>query len=304
MARVMRMGRIELKVLDLEKAVNYYTNVIGLQETGRMGDSVYFKAWDEFDHHSVILTKSNTSGIGHLAFKVETIDDLAYYEKKVEEFGCTTTRISNGTRLAEGESVHFILPTGQHCELYHEIDFLGTAVGTLNPHPWPLGTKGIAPHRLDHCLLTGEDLKTVTRFFIEALNFKQSERITTVDGEDLLGTFLYTTNKAHDIAFVKGPDTKLHHAGFHVDSLHDVFKAADLLSMYEVPFDVTPTRHGVTRGQTVYFFDPSGNRNEAFAGGYMSYPDMPTITWTEDRIGQGVFYHRRELTESFMKALT
>ena len=117
---------------------------------------------------------------------METIDDLAYYEKKIEEFGCTTTRISNGTRLAEGESVHFILPTGQHCELYHEIDFLGTAVGTLNPHPWPLGTKGIAPHRLDHCLLTGEDLKTVTRFFIEALNFKQSERITTVDGEELL----------------------------------------------------------------------------------------------------------------------
>ena len=93
---------------------------------------------------------------------------------------------------------------------------------------------------------------------------------------------------------MKGPDAKLHHAGFHVDSLHDVFKAADILSMYEVPFDVTPTRHGVTRGQTVYFFDPSGNRNEAFSGGYISYPDMPTITWTEDKIGQGVFYHRRE----------
>ena len=107
MARVMRMGRIELKVLDLEKAVNYYTNVIGLQETGRMGDSVYFKAWDEFDHHSIILTKSNSSGIGHLAFKVETIEDLAYYEKKVEEFGCTATRISKGTRLAEGGSHHF-----------------------------------------------------------------------------------------------------------------------------------------------------------------------------------------------------
>ena len=51
--------------------------------------------------------------------------------------------------------------------------------------------------------------------------------------------------------------------------------------MYEVPFDVTPTRHGITRGQTIYFFDPSGNRNEAFAGGYMSYADMPTITWTK-----------------------
>ena len=69
MARVMRMGRIELKVLDLEKSVDYYTNVIGLEETGRMGDSVYLKAWDEFDHHSVILTKSTSAGMAHLVSK-------------------------------------------------------------------------------------------------------------------------------------------------------------------------------------------------------------------------------------------
>jgi catechol 2,3-dioxygenase len=304
MGRVMRIGRVELNVLDLDQSVEYYTKVIGLEETGRTGNSVYLKAWDEYDHHSLILTKSNKAGLVHLAFKVETLDDLAYYEKKVEEFGCITSRISSHTRLAEGEAVHFILPTGHHCELYYEIGFLGTAVGTRNPHPWPLTARGIAPHRLDHLLLTGDDLKTVTRFFVEALNFKQSERVVTEGEEDLVGSFLYTTNTAHDIAFVKGPDAKLHHVAFSVDSLHDVFKAADLLSMHKVPFDVTPTRHGISRGQTIYFFDPSGNRNEAFTGGYMSFPDMPTITWDASEIGTGIFYHRRELSESFMKALT
>ena len=124
------------------------------------------------------------------------------------------------------------------------------------------------------------------------------------ENEELVGSFLFSSNKAHDIAFVKGPDAKLHHAAFHVDSLHDVFKAADLLSMHEVPIEITPTRHGITRGQTVYFCDPSGNRNEAFAGGYMAFPDMPTITWDASKIGQGIFYHARELTESFNVALT
>ncbi|MCQ6275988.1 catechol 2,3-dioxygenase [Bacillus sp. V3B] len=304
MGRVLRLGRVELSVLDLDQSVDYYTKVIGLEETGRAGNSVYLKAWDEYDHHSLILTKSNKAGLVHMAFKVETLDDLAYYEKKVEEFGCTTSRISSHTRLAEGEAVHFILPTGHHCELYYEIGFLGTAVGTRNPHPWPLTAKGIAPHRLDHLLLTGDDLKTVTRFFVEVLDFKQSERIVTEGEEELLGSFLFTTNTVHDIAFVHGPDAKLHHVAFHVDSLHDVFKAADLLSMHKVPFDVTPTRHGITRGQTIYFFDPSGNRNEAFAGGYMAFRDMPTITWDASEIGTGIFYHRRELSESFMKALT
>ena len=73
MPRIMRIGRVELKVFDLEQSVEYYTNVIGLEETGRVGDSVYLKAWDEYDHHSLILTKSNSAGLAHLAFKVETI---------------------------------------------------------------------------------------------------------------------------------------------------------------------------------------------------------------------------------------
>ena len=55
---------------------------------------------------------------------------LAYFEKKLEEFGCINNRVSRVVRLAEGEAVHFILPTGHACELYYEIDLLGNAVGT------------------------------------------------------------------------------------------------------------------------------------------------------------------------------
>lgn len=301
---IMRLGRAELKVMDLEKSVDYYTNVIGLEVTGRSEGRVYMKAWDEYDHHSIVLQEASSPGLDHLAFKVENLEDLAQFEKKVELFGCSVRRVSSGTRLGEGQAIRIETPTGHQVELYHDIEVLGKKVGTVNPHPWPAETRGIAPHALDHCLLTGEDVETATRFFMEVLNFKQSEKITTVDGEVMLGSFLFTGNKAHDIAFVKGPDKKLHHAAFHVDNFYEVLKAADILTRNEVQIEVTPTRHGITRGQTIYFFDPSGNRNEAFCGGYMTYADFPTITWTEDRIGQGIFYHRRELMESFMKALT
>ena len=37
--------------------------------------------------------------------------------------------------------------------------------------------------------------------------------------------------------------------------------------------------------------------------GNVAFPDMQLITWTEDRIGQGVFYHRRELSESLLKSI-
>jgi catechol 2,3-dioxygenase len=302
---IIRLGRAEVRVLDLEQSVDYYTNVIGLDVVGESEGRVYLKAWDEFDHHSLILQESDYAGIDHLAFKVETDEDLANFEKKIEQFGLSLNRVSKGTRIAEGEAIRFELPTGHKMELYKDIQQTGTRTGSLNPHPWPDGLCGIAPHRLDHMLLSGDDVENVTRFFTEVLDMHQSEKIMTVDGQVMVGSFLHARNgKAHDIAFIKGPDAKLHHIGFAVDNWYDVLKAADILSRNEVQIEVTPTRHGITRGETVYFFDPSGNRNEAFAGGYIAYHDMPTITWTEDKIGTGIFYHRRELIESFGKALT
>ena len=38
------------------------------------------------------------------------------------------------------------------------------------------------------------------------------------------------------------------------------------------------SRHGITRGHTIYFFDPVGNRNEVFSGGYHVDPDWEVIT--------------------------
>ncbi|WP_066251511.1 catechol 2,3-dioxygenase [Neobacillus drentensis] len=301
---ILRAGRLELRVFDLEKSVDYYKNVIGLDVTAQDENRVYFKAWDEFDHHSLILQKSDSAGMDHMAFKVADHAALELLEYKIEQFGCKLSRISNRTRVAEGEAIRFQIPTGHYVELYTDIEHLGIATGSVNPDPWPDGLRGIAPHRLDHALLVGDDVKTTTRFFTEILGFKQSEKILSVDGEQMIGSFLTTTNKAHDIAFIKGPDAKLHHVGFYVDNWYEVLKAADILSKNKVEVEITPTRHGITRGQTVYFFDPSGNRNEAFASGYMTYADFPTITWTEDQIGAGIFYHRRELVESFNLALT
>ena len=53
------------------------------------------------------------------------------------------------------------------------------------------------------------------------------------------------------------------------------------MGILRLTIDVAPTRHGVTRGYTVYFFDPVGNRNEVFTGGYWVDPDFEPITWTE-----------------------
>jgi catechol 2,3-dioxygenase len=83
----MRIGRAELRVLNLEESINYYTNIIGLELVGRSEGRAYLKAWDEYDHHSLVLQEADSPGLDHFAFKVQNETDLEYYERQVEQFG-------------------------------------------------------------------------------------------------------------------------------------------------------------------------------------------------------------------------
>lgn len=300
---VMRLGRVEIRVLDLEKSIDYYSNVIGLQLMARENTCAYFKAWDEEDHHSLILKEADYPGLEHMAFKVRFEQDLEQFEKALEQYGVRVTRVPKGTRLAEGEAIRCTLPTGQAMELYHEIERVGNGL-KLNPDPIPDNLKGIAPPALDHLLIMGEDVQETTDLFMKVLDFHMSERIVTLEGEQLLASWLFKTNTPHDIAILKGPNEKIHHFAFSLGCWHDVLHAADCLAKNDVVFDVTPTRHGITRGTTIYFFDPSGNRNEVFSGGYIPHADFTPITWTDDQLGKGIFYHMREVNDRFTRAYT
>ena len=79
---IMRIGRAELRVLDLEESISYYTNIIGLELVGKSEGRAYLKAWDEFDHHSLVLQEADSPGMDHFAFKVQNETDLEYYERK------------------------------------------------------------------------------------------------------------------------------------------------------------------------------------------------------------------------------
>lgn len=74
----------------------------------------------------------------------------------------------------------------------------------------------------------------------------------------------------------------------------------DHLVMNDVEIEIGPTRHAITRGFTVYFFDPSGNRFEFFMDGARPDPDDEPITWTADQIGRSVFLYEKNLPEAFM----
>lgn len=302
---VMRMGFVHVRVTDLDEARKHYIDTLGLYPTHEADGRLYLKGWDEWDHHSVVLEEGGVGLVGH-GYKVRHEDDLDQIEKRAAAFGVTTERVSSGTHHAVGEMLRLHLPIGHHADFYATMTAVGTEVGVHNPDSFPWDAVGIGAPYLDHALLVGDDVETTERLFLDVLDFFPAERMVASadEGAPLIATWLSAGNKSHDVAFLKGPDGRFHHMSFMLKDWAKVTDAADLIVHRDIAMDLPPTRHGITRGETCYFFDPAGNRNETFAGGYFNYPDRPVVTWTLDQLGKGLDYYKREVTDTFLTVYT
>jgi catechol 2,3-dioxygenase len=304
---VLRLGHVDVTCTDLDLATAYYTGVMGMDVTARTEDSVYLKCWDEEDHHSLRLRYAPRMGMDLMSFKVHHEDDLADLEHKVSRYGFPVERISKGETLGQGESIRFSTPSGHVMELVSDVEKVGTSrprhLPDAGSDDQPFPRDKICPPRMDHMLINAEEVGESTRFFMDVLGFRITEQLLDGNGHQL-GTWLERSHSPHDIAIVHGPNGGLHHFAFWLDDWDDVRDAADVLAYNGIQLDVGPTRHGITRGSTIYFFDPLGTRNEVFTGGYRPDPDFPTLTWTEDNIGRAVFYYEGEVNDRFMRVHT
>ena len=305
---LMRLGEAAVRVLDMKEALRHYDQRLGLHvtmkdESGR----VYLKAWDEHDHHSIVLREADTPGLDYFAFKVSDDGSLTDLEKKMQAFGLAVKRIEKGVYPKSGRRLEFVLPSGHTMQLYAEKEQVGNTLGTKNPGVMPDEgvIRGLRINRLDHILLGGGGLDENVKLFREVFECTLSEKLVDHESGASLAVFLTCSTKPHDVAFVLQPaQNRFHHISFLLESTSDVIHAADMIGKYRIPVDVGPNRHGITRGATIYFFDPSGNRNEVFSGGYVHYPDTPTLVWDTSELGPATFSQDNTPRESFLNVLT
>lgn len=70
---VLRPGHVALRVLEMEPALKHYKDVLGLIEVARDDKGrVFLKAWDEHDHHSVVLREADEAGMDYMGWKVNS----------------------------------------------------------------------------------------------------------------------------------------------------------------------------------------------------------------------------------------
>ena len=87
MTGVLRPGHIQIRVLDINVSRKFYRDVVGLVETATDAQGrVFFKCWDERDHHSIILRQAESAGVDFVGFKVLDKATLNKLEADVRAF--------------------------------------------------------------------------------------------------------------------------------------------------------------------------------------------------------------------------
>ncbi|MDR1794858.1 MAG: catechol 2,3-dioxygenase [Erysipelotrichaceae bacterium] len=305
---LLRASMAQVRVLNIDDSVHFYRDVLGLVEVGRAGDKVFFKGYDEFDHHTFAIRKADKPGLDFLAFKVSDNGYLDAFEAKTKAFGLPIETIApNSDQPGYGKRLAVSLPNGHRIDLFVDVEQAKQTPGLHNPEVLPNGKLpvGCGCIAFDHALLFGPNSAQTVKYFREVLEMGLVEVLKAPDGNGDICSWLTGSNRPHDVAVLEFEQPgKVHHFAFKLEDWNHIGRCADFLTMNDVVIDAGPMRHGITRGYTIYFFDPSGNRVETFAGGYAYYPDMPTRVWDFDQVGKGIFYYSRRLQDNYLTVVT
>ncbi|NHN47750.1 biphenyl-2,3-diol 1,2-dioxygenase [Halostella sp. JP-L12] len=114
------VGHVHLKVRDVERAIAFYADVLGL-ETEERYDRFAFLSWGE-RHHDVALQGVGADapgpgpGVGmyHAAFEVETAEALKAVYRRVRERDAEVAPVDHGISKA----IYFDDPDGNGLEVY------------------------------------------------------------------------------------------------------------------------------------------------------------------------------------------
>ncbi|MCB1357327.1 MAG: VOC family protein, partial [Maritimibacter sp.] len=87
MSDVAHLGHVEVYTDKFDESLDFFTRAYGLKLSGIEGDSAYLRAWDDYEYHSLKLTRHHTTGIGHIGYRVSSPEALAARVAAIEASG-------------------------------------------------------------------------------------------------------------------------------------------------------------------------------------------------------------------------
>lgn len=289
---VAHLGHVELYTNKFEESLDFFTRVYGLTESGRDGDSVYLRAFDDYEFHSLKLTRHDTTGVGHIGYRTTSRAALERRVAAIEAAGFGLGWIDGD--LGHGTAYRFGDPFGHVFELYWDTVRYQAPEGerpALKNIAQRYHGRGCCPRRIDHVNLLAEDVTVFRDFMITCLGSRVTEQIQLDNGR-LGGCWFTINNKTYDLACTEEHgrgDGRLHHVTYATDQREDILRAADIFLENGVHIETGPHKHAIQGTFFLYVWEPAGNRVELANAGarLILQPDWPTVTWTETERKKG-----------------
>jgi len=274
---ILKTGHVELRVTDLARARAWYVDLLGFVETTQEDGRLYLRGYEEWEHHSLILRQAATPGLGHIAFRVASEDDLDQLAQLVAARGLPHRWIEPGAERGQGRALRIQDPLGFPVEFYHTVEPVERLLQRFDRQ------RGAHVMRIDHVNLHVPDVAAGEAWYIDTLGFQRSEyTITDEEPPRVWASWLHRKQNVHDVALMTGHGPRLHHIGFWVQEPVDVLRTADILAAagQGSALERGPGRHGISNAFFLYLRDPDGNRIELYTNDYLiPDPDFPPICW-------------------------
>jgi catechol 2,3-dioxygenase len=289
---VAHLAHVELLTPTPDESLRFFTDVMGMQESGRSGDSVYLRGWDDYQHHTLKLTSHGTSGIGHVGLRARSPQALRRRVEAIDRAG-QGKGWTDGD-LGHGPAYRFTDPDGHEFQLYWETEWYQPPPRlrpALKNQAQRYPARGISVRRLDHVNLLAARTEPSRDFLVECLGARPTEQIVMDDGT-VAGIWFTFTNKGYDLVYAQdrlGAQGRLHHLTYAVDSREEVLRAADICLEHGVFIETGPHKHAIQQTFFLYVYEPGGNRIEIGNAGarLILAPDWKTITWSQAERAKG-----------------
>ena len=246
MIQVKRMSHATFETPDLERQIEYFTQVTGLALAERENGRAYLAT--KVGDLAVQLVKGDHSRCAKIAFQVAPGTDMDDVRRGIEAEGvrCETR---NDATPGVPRIVTLQDPNGTAIEVFAE----QTPIAKNQP------VAGVGPLKLGHLAFSVTDPKQLAEFYGRVLGFRVSDWI-----QDWF-VFMRCGPDHHTVNFVRGKRTQMHHIAFELKDWSHILTACDFLGSKNIPLIWGPGRHGPGHNLYTYHRNPDDQVIELFA---------------------------------------
>lgn len=289
---IAHVGSVELFTPTIEQSIEFFVNVLGMEQVGEQGDSVYVHAWDDYEAFTVKLTGRGRSGVGRTYFRASSPEALQQVVERLESRGHTGEWVEDEMGL--GRIFLTSDPDGHDVGLYWESEWF-VAPPELKPSLKNQASRfpgrGANVRRLDHVNYLAADPSANGTFLGDLLGGMKTEQILSPEGPPAAVWYTFS-DKTYDVVYSAdwtGSKGRLHHIAVATDTREDILRAADVALENDVHIETGPHKHAIQQTFFLYLWEPGGNRIELCNAGarVMLAPDWQTISWTPEERAKG-----------------